>query len=262
MISSMKQKGIIALIILLIPMTIWAQLFVDNELIPNTVTIKGKYFNGSGGGGYRSLDYLDSSGRVILKESYHKKQLMTRQIIEYDNHNNRLFEIQTFDFNNPARIDTFRYEYKYSGNRIIYQYRKFAVNDSSVTELIKNDGDSILVYKQMNYYYRLKTKKSDVYETIYTLTYRKNLLARNEIFDKQNNSIEINTYEYFDNGRLKRRIIKRIPETVLKDMYLGGPGGDDEYYRYKTDTKDRIKKFYRIINGQTYKIAVYTYDKK
>lgn len=257
----MKHPVIIGLIILLIPTTIWAQLFVDNELIPNTVTKKGKYFNGSGGGGYWSLDYLDSLGRVIVRESYHKKQLMAREKIEYDNHNNKLFEIQTFDFNNPERIDTFRYEYKYSGNRIIYQYRKLAINDSSVTELIKNEGDSILVYKEMTYYYRPKTRKSDIYEKIYTLTFRKNLLARNEIFDKQNNSMEIRTYEYFDNGRLSRRVIKRIPEPKINDMYIGGPGGDDEYYRYKIDTKDRVRKFYKIIDGQSYKIAAYKYDK-
>jgi len=258
----MKHKVIIGLIILLIPTTIMAQLFVDNELIPNTVIIKGKYYNGSGGGGYWSLDYLDSLGRVIVKESYHKKQLMSRQNIEYDNHNNKLFEIQTFDFNNPERIDTFIYEYKYSGNRIIYQYRKLTINDSTVTELIKNEGDSILVYKEMNYYYRPKTRKSDVYETIYTLTFRENLLAKKEILDKQDNSKEIRTYEYFDNGRLKRRAITRIPEPEIKGIYTGGPGGDDEYYKYKIDTKDRIKRFYRIINGKGYKIAVYTYDKK
>lgn len=260
MISSMKHKVIIGLIILLIPTTIRAQLFVYNKLMPNTVTIKGKYFNGTGGGRYWSLDYLDSLGREIAKESYHKNQLMARQIIEYDNHNNILFEIQTFDFNNPERIDTFRYEYKYSGNRIIFQYRKLTVNDSTITELIKNEGDSILVYKEMNYYYRPKTRKSDVYETIYTLTFRKNLLARNEILDKQNNSKEIRTYEYFDDGRLKRRVIKRIPESKIKGVYTGGPGSDDEYYKYKIDTKDRIKRFYRIINGKSYKIAVYRYN--
>ena len=261
MIDSLKHPVIIGFIILMIPTTIRAQLFVENELMPNTVTIKGKYFNGSGGGGYWSLDYLDSLGRVIKKESYHKKQLMARQTIEYDNHNNKLFEIQTFDFNNPERIDTFRYEYKYSENRIIYQNRKLTVNDSSVTELIKNEGDSIFVYKEMNYRYRPKTRKSDVYETVYTLTFRKNLLAINEILDKQTNSKEIRTYEYFDNGRLKRRVIKRIPEPEIKGLYTGGPGGDDEYYKYKIDTKDRIKRFYRIINGKSYKIAVYTYDK-
>ncbi|HSL88779.1 MAG TPA: hypothetical protein VK870_05735, partial [Ignavibacteriaceae bacterium] len=106
----------------------------------------------------------------------------------------------------------------YSGNRIVYQYRKLTVNDSSVTELIKNEGDSILVYKEMNYYFRPKTRKSEIHETIYTLTFRKNLLARNEILDKQNNFKEIRTYEYFDNGRLKRRVIKRIPEPEIKGL--------------------------------------------
>ena len=32
--------------------------------------IKGKYFSGSGGGGYWSLDYVDSIGRVVIKERY------------------------------------------------------------------------------------------------------------------------------------------------------------------------------------------------
>jgi len=257
---SLKNQLIIGLIILMIPTTIKAQLFEVNELYPNVTTIKGKYFSGSGGGGYWSLDYLDSIGRKLIKESYRKKQLLARQKIEYDSHNNKLFEIQTFDFNNPERIDTNKYEYKYSSNRIVYQYRKLTINDSTVTELIKNKGDSILVYREMAYYYRPNTGKSDVYETIYTLTYRNNHLIRNEILEKANNSKEIKTYEYFDNGRLKRRVIKRIPEPKLQVVYTGGPGRDDEYYKYKFDTKDRIKKFYRIINGKSYKIAVYSYD--
>jgi len=256
----MKHQVIIGLIILMIPTTIKAQLFVDNELYPNSTTIKGKYFNGTGGRGYWSLDYLDSIGRVIVKESYRKKQLMARQKIEYDSHNNKLFEIQTFDVNNPERIDTFKYEYKYSGNRIIYQYRKLSAIDSTVTELIKNEGDSIFLYQEMAYYYRPKTGKSDVYETIFTLLYRNNLLVKNEILDKEYNSKEIKTYEYFDNGRLKRRVIKRIPEPTVKGLYTGGPGSDDEYYKYKFDSKDRIKKFYRIINVKSYKIAVYSYN--
>lgn len=260
MIISMKHQLIIGLIIFIIPATIKAQLFEDNELYPNISTIKGIYFNGTGGRGYWSLDYLDSKGRVIIKESHRKTQLMARQKIEYDNQNNKLFQIQTFDFNNPERIDTFKYEYKYSGNRIIYQYRKLAANDSTVTELIKNEGDSIFVYHEMAYYYRPKTGKSDVYETLYTLIYRNNLLVRNEILNKENNSKEIKTYEYFDNGRLKRRVIKRIPEPKLEGVYTGGPGSDDEYYKYKFDSKDRIKKFYRIINGRSYKIAVYSYN--
>ena len=106
------------------PLATKAQLFKTIELYPNTNVIKGKYFNGTGGGGYWSLDYMDSIGRIITKESYHKNQLMSRQKIVYDDNNNKIFDIHTFDYNNQERVDTFRYEYKYADNRIIYQFRK------------------------------------------------------------------------------------------------------------------------------------------
>ena len=112
---------VIGVLILMIPLATKAQLFETNELYPNTNVIKGKYYSGTGGGGYWSLEYVDSMGRIVSKESYHKKQLMSRRKIVYDNNNNKNFDIQTFDYNNPERVDTFRYEYKYADNRIIYQ---------------------------------------------------------------------------------------------------------------------------------------------
>jgi hypothetical protein len=251
---------IFGLFLIIIPSTVKAQLFEGNELYPNVTLIKGKYFNGTGGGGYWSLDYVDSIGRVIKKESYHKKQLMSRQKIVYDDNNNKIFDIQTFDYNNPERVDTFRYEYKYAGNRIIYQFRKLSDNDSTVIELIENQGDTVLKYQEKAFYYRPKTEKTDVYETIYTLRYRNGLLISNEIFDKEENSKEIKKYEYFENGRLKRRVIERIPEPKLKGVYTGGPGSEDEFYEYKLDSEGRIKIFYRIVNGKKYKIAVYSYE--
>lgn len=105
---------IVGFLILMTPISIQAQLFEINELYPNTNVIKGKYYNGSGGGRYWSLEYVDSIGRIICKESYHKKQLMSRQKIVYDENNNEVFDIQTFDFNNPERVDTFKYQYKYA----------------------------------------------------------------------------------------------------------------------------------------------------
>ena len=258
--SKVSYQLLTCLIILLIPSTSNAQLFEDVELFPQTNIIKGKYYNGSGGGGYWSLAYVDSIGRVVVKESYHKKQLMSRRKIEYDNHNNKVFDIQTFDFNNLERIDTFKFEYKYSENRIIYQYRKLSDDDSTVIELIENEGDSIIKYQEKTYYYRPKTGKTDVYETIYTLTYRNDLLIGNEILNKENNSKEIKTFEYDDNVRLKRRVVERIPRPELNGFYTGGPGSDDEFYKYKLDSKGRIKKYYKIINGKRYKIAVYYYN--
>ncbi len=253
------ESFIFGLIFVLTPITVKSQLFVHNELFPEVKSIKGKYYNGSGSGRYWSLDYVDSIGRVIKKESYRNNQLMSRNEIKYDNQNNILFNIHTFDFNNSARKDTFKYEYKYSDNRITYQYCTLSVNDSTVVELIKNEGDSICKYQEKVFYFRPNTGKTDIYETIYTLRFKNNLLICNEIIDPKDSSKEIKTYEYFDNGRLKRRTIKRIPEPELRGNYSGGPGSDDEYYKYNLDSHGRIKKFFRIINGKTYKIATYKY---
>jgi len=268
--KAMKQNGkinkaalnllITGLLILWVPLTLKAQLFETNELYSNTKVTKGKYYNGTGGGGYWSLDYVDSTGRIISKESYHKKQLMSRQKFVYDENNNKIFNIQTFDYNNPERVDTFRFEYKYSDNLIIYQFRKLSENDSIVTELIENQGDTLLKYQEQAFYYRPKTKKTDVFKTVYTLSYRNGLLISKEKYDQQNNATELLKYEYFGNGRLKRRLIERIPEPKIKDVYLGGPGSDDEFYKYKLDAGGRIKVFYRITNGKKYKIAVYSYE--
>jgi hypothetical protein len=41
---------------------------------------------------------------------------------------------------------------------------------------------------------------------------------------------------------------------------LGGPGSEDESYKYNLDSEGRIKVFYRIINGKKYKIAAYSYE--
>jgi hypothetical protein len=251
---------IIGFLIFMTPLATKAQLFEANELYPDINLIKGKYYSGSGGGGYWSLDYVDSIGRIITKESYHKKRLMSRQKIVYDDNNNKIFDIQTFDYNNPERVDTFRYEYKYAGNRIFYQFRKLSENDSTVTELTENQGDTLLKYQEQAFYYRPKTKTTDVYETHYTLRYRGNCLISKEEFDKDKNTTEIKKYEYYDNGRLKRRLIERIPKPKSESFYVGGPGSDDEYYKYKLDSEERIRVFYRIVNGKKFKIAEYSYE--
>jgi len=248
------------MIIFWFPLTLKAQLFEANELYPNIRMIKGKYYNGTGGGGYWTLDYVDSIGRVISKESYHKKQLMSRRKIVYDANDNKIYDIRTFDYNNPERVDTFRYEYKYENNRIIYQFRKLSENDSTVIKLTENQGDTLLKYQEQAFYYRPKTKETDVYETVYTLKYQNGLLISKEVFDKEQNSTEIIKNEFYENDRLKRRLIERIPKPVQESYYVGGPGSDDESYEYKIDSQGRIKIFYKIINGKKYKIAVYGYE--
>lgn len=247
---------LIGLVIILLPTSIKAQLFDTNELYPNTKVIKGKYFNGSGGRGFWSLDYVDAIGRIIRKESYFKRKLMSRNKLVYDENNNKIFNIVTFSYNNPERVDTFKYEYKYSNNSIIYQYHKMSNNYSSTIELIKNEGDSILKYQRKAYTF---IQKPDTSITIHTLRFKNNLLLNSEIYDFDRNTKLIITYEYFDNGRLKRRKIERFPKPEDELGYIGGPGSDDEFYKYKTDSIGRIKRFYRIINNKKYKIATYSY---
>ena len=184
---------------------------------------------------------------------------MSRRKIEYDSRNNKIFDIQTFDFNNPERIDTFRYEYKYDHDRINYQYRKLSSNDSSVVELVENKGDTIFIYQEKAFYFRPQTVRTDVFEKIYTLRYRNDLLISVETYTKNNNSKEIKTYEYYDNSRLKRRLIERIPMPENNPIFVGGPGSNDETYKYKLDSQGRIIKYYRIINGEKFKIALYKY---
>lgn len=250
---------IVGLVLMIISPTIKAQLFEKNELYPNVEVVEIKSYSGNGKGKYWSLNYVDSIGQVVKKESYHKNTLMARKTIEYDNNHNKLFVYHTYDYNNRDRVDTFRYEYKYTNSKIAYQYCKLSANDSTVIELVRNLGDTLLTYIEKNYYYRPKTKTSDVYQTTYNLKYKTGLLIKKEILNNEAKSKETRKYEYFENGRVKRRRIETQPKPIIKSHYSGGPGGNDELYKYKYDSQERVKAFYKVTNGKRYKIATYKY---
>lgn len=241
-----------------------AQLFAVDEIYPETTTIKGKYYNGSGDGGYWTIAKLDTLGRIIEKESYQKNNLLARYNYVYNSNNDQLYYIVSFDINHPNQIDTIsNYEYKYHENWIVYQKNtKKNRCDSTVVQLIENQGDTILTYRDKSYYFRPKTNTTDVYERIHTLKYQNGLLVCTEKFDLDRNEKEITYFDYYPNGRLKRRKIERKPEPEFNAHYAGGPGSDDEFYEYKLDKLGRIKTFYRIIGKKKYKIATYKYMKK
>jgi hypothetical protein len=250
----------ICVVFILLPVITKAQLFEKLELYPRTKLIIGKYFNGTGGSGYRSISYLDSLGRIIKKESYRKKQLVSRNNIVYDFNNNKIYDVQTFDHNNQGKIDSIRYEYKYLSNLIVYQFSKLSKNDSTIIELKENKGNSTLKYVEKTFYYRSQTNTTDIYEIIYSLRFKNGLMASKEKYNNDDNSKEITDYEYFDNGRLKSRVIKRIPEPQIKENYSGGTGSDNEQYVYKLDAEGRVIKFYRIIAGKKFKVSKYKYQ--
>ena len=121
---------------------------------------------------------------------------------------------------------------------------------------------TIFIYQNKSYYFRPKTNTIDIYEQKHTLKYQNGLLVHSEKFDLNINSKEIIYFEYYPNGRLKRRKIEREPEPELKVTYVGSPGSNDMSYEYKFDKSGRIKKLYYIIGKEKYKIATYEYKEK
>ena len=239
---------------------VYAQLFEEKDFYPNVKTVKGKYYNGSGGGGYWSLDKLDSIGRTTERERYRKKELRERESLIYNFNNDKIYGIQTFDFEQPNRIDTIvRYEYKYQGSRIFYQKSSFSRLDSTVIRLVENQNDTCLIYQSKSYHFRPETGLTDIYKKKYTLSYKDGLLIRSEVFDINESSKEITYFEYYSNRKLKRRKIEREPEPEFKVTYVGAPGSDDMYYEYKLDKSGRIKTLYYVIGKKKYKIAKYQY---
>jgi hypothetical protein len=262
--KNMKKLIITFLTILLFVNKINAQLFEKQEFYSNVKTIKGKYYNGSGGGGYWSIAKLDTLGRTIKNESYRKKKLLARNSFIYNFNNDKLYYIVTFDINNPNRIDTiFHYEYKYQNNRIVYQKNiRSNFHDSTVIQLIENKGDTILIYQEKSYYFQLKTNTTDIFERRHILKYRNDLLVHLEEFDISRNIKKNTHFEYYPNGRLKHRKIEREPAPEFKSTYMGVLGSDDMSYKYKFDKSGRIQRLYYIIGKKKYKIAAYKYNKK
>ena len=261
-IKNWREIAIIVLILILIPSAIKAQLslFDKRELYPNTKIIIAKYNTGKGSSRYWSLFHVDSIGRLVDREDYHKKKLTDRQKFVFDDNSNKIFEIRYYQFNDSLRIDTTRYEYKYYGKQIISQYCKYPHDFSYLIELIENQGDTLLRYQEKTFYYRPYNKKTDVHEIIYTLRFKNGLLISSEEFDEEENSKEIIHYEYYNHGRLKRKVIEGIPEVSFKGIYEGVPESTDETYKYKLDSKGRIEKLFRIVNGKKYKIIDFRYE--
>lgn len=261
-IKNWRALAIMVLILTLIPTAIKAQLnlFSKKELHPNTKIIIARYNTGKGSGRNWSLFHVDSIGRLVDREDYNIKKLEEREKYVYDDNNNRIFEIRYYNLNDSLRIDTTRYEYKYNGKQIINKYCKYPYDVSYLIELIENQGDTLLRYQEKTFYYRPYNKKTDVQEIIYTLRFKNGLLISSEEFDEEENSKEIIQCEYYNNGRLKRKVIEGIPEGSIKGIYEGVPESADETYKYKLDSKGRIEKLFRIVNGKKYKIIDFRYE--
>jgi len=260
---TMKLLIIILLSTLALFNEAYGQFFEPKELYPGIATIKTKYYNGSDKRRYSGKSKPDTFGRIVEKKSFRKSKLLATYKYVYNDNHDQLYYIVSDDINHPGNEDTIiSHDYKYQSDRIIYQ-KSVDRNkqDSAVVKLIENKGDTILVYQLSNYYFREKSGTNDTSLEMKSLYYHKNLLIQLEEVDLNRNSKRTTQYEYFPNGLLKRRKIVREPEPELKGHYVGGPGSDDEFYKYKFDRAGRIRTFYKIVGDKTFKIATYKYKR-
>jgi len=226
--------------------------------MPGVKTVKGKYFSGTGSRGFWSEEKLDSLGRTIERSSYRKKKLTGTYVLQYNDRNDIILRIDTYDINHPGTADTSRYEYSYNNDIIAFEIYIYTSNDSAIYKLINNEGDSILTYQYTSYHNLADRKNIHSNAETYVLSYKNNLLTKLEITNNKNEK-EISEYTYYPNGNVKRRVKKRIPELDDEIVYTGGPGGDDQSYKYRYNRKGRTKTLYMIVHNKTYKIATYKY---
>jgi hypothetical protein len=245
--------------VLLLPLN--AQLFQEKEFYPGVKRIKTKQYSGSGGGGYWTSELLDSLGRTVEKKNYRHIKLLAKWVFIYNQNNDLTFEIQNYDINNQNEIDTFRYLYSYDNQKIIKQLINYTSYDSTVTRLISIQGDSIFNYQCIDYHYRVDKNLLETFEKNYILTFKEGLLIKKEEFEPSNKCMTITIFEYYNNGKLKRRTIERIPDPEIKSVYVGGPGADDMSYEYKYDSFGRVIEYFIIIEGRKYKMTEYKYKK-
>jgi len=247
------KKTILTLTFILCAFLLKAQLFREVRLYPKTTGIHRKYFNGSGGRGYWTYEKVDASGRAVEESSYKRNTLLAKYLYQYnDKHDVTRYIYITNDL---PRIDTTTYEYTYINNRIAFQKCTFYNNNSITYQLIADQGDSILTYRKTSYYHQW----NNIVEETNILTYQGRLLMKKEEITSDKKK-EITSYEYYNNGKLKRRTITREPKPEFQDVYVGAPGSDDQSYSYTYDREGRVKRLFTIIGDKTYKLSASRYE--
>ena len=216
--------------------------------------LKKREFNN--GGKWTSYE-LDSIGRVVEKRSFRRKAPLSITRYTYNNNNDITSIISTYDMTKPLHFDTLQYEY--SNGKIVSETDKPSRGISTSYRMIENKGDSTLIYNFSDYVYSPDKKIKHEAEDTLIVTYRGNLRVKEEeIRDRSTNKL-ITLYEYFENGNVKRRVMKVFSTAGIKPMLMGAPGADDMTYKYTYDKNGRIRDNYVTLNSKTYKLATYYY---
>ncbi|WP_258104497.1 hypothetical protein [Marinoscillum sp. MHG1-6] len=249
------------LLLLLNTLTASSQLLQNEELLKGIGSITTKSFSGSGGGGYWTYEELDELGRTISKEYHRRKELLAREEYRYNQMNDEILWVQTFDINNPSRIDSTFTTYEYNSNgTITRQKQTYSNREDSIVFDLMGIKDDTLNYSKREFYYRPNRGIVDTYSYKLSLVFNSaNQLVYKREVDLQAATIEITRYEYNSNELLSRRNIVRTPEPEQEIVYVGGPGSDDMRYKYTFYVNGLTKKMYGIIEEKKYKLAEYRY---
>ena len=254
------NKTIFTLIVLLVTLVSKGQVFRDKTLYHDSDIhwVETKHYNGVDKRAYRTVDVVDTAGRTIGRKEFSKNKLFRKTEYLY-NTNGDLVRTISFDYLNSFRVDTIINEYQYRNGRIAVQKEIPSYGDSTIYKLV-DDNDSGLTYQRILYHYLPDRKLNNRVVETYTFTYDNNLLTNQKNINSDSSTV-VTKYEYYNNGKLKRRIIERLYKNKPRiiGMYVGGPASDDQSYSYSYDKNDRVTEDFTTVNGKTYKIASYHY---
>ena len=255
-----KKTVLMGLVLTGVSLQAEAQLFEKLRLYPNVALIKSKIYDSSGKSRFWSIERLDSLGRLTEKEDYYKKTLLSKAKLTYDSRNNKLLDIRTYSISDSNHVDTIRYDYEYTKDGISYPKQvRSSRKDSIVVTLVDNIGDTTFIYQSVHYNPKTKPDSICCYKEMRFLTFRDGLLVKDKRLDLQDKSEETTSYEYFTNGKLKRRVIEREPKSKFDGIYIGGPGSNDMSFDYVLDKAGRPTKSYTTTRGKRYKQVTYKY---
>jgi hypothetical protein len=217
----------------------------------NRVEVKGK--------NYRTSYKIDPVGRAVKKKNSLGKYPSSTTEYKYNNKGDVTAIIFINDINNPSKSDTIQYQYEYDGDKIASQTVISSSGNVTLYKLIGNKGDSTLVYEISTPLNVSDNKPSYQINGTLLLTYHNNLPTKEESIGLDSSKYTT-IYEYYENGNVKRRVIKIFSTAALKPMLMGALEADDQTFKYSYDKKGRIRNHYLIRDGKKHKLFTYSYE--
>lgn len=256
-IHTMKIKILFSIILMFIAKGLYAQLFIEKIACTGAKIVKTSYERtpGNGKSKYWMLDSLDGLGRVIERRAYKNKQLLKKEFYRYNTQNDIIAAIITDDINHPDRVDTTTYDYDYQNNQIVLQKMVTSRRDSTVVKMLKNEGDSLVVYQSTAYYH--VAGKNAVSETkkTYRLRFDGKNMAMLETIDS-NGQHEVVQYGRDATGKLIRKKISGQPKDAIM---LGSMAQPNQEYQFEYDRLGRLTAMRTAGNARNYRLVSYAY---